>query len=1100
MLRAFKKDQAEFEELYRATADDAVTPQDEHGDAWGPPEALDAFNRARGHALPEAPDAVADPDQPDAAAAREPLATVARPALTDAEVDDARSAWQLCLSGRAIPTVYRPAAEKVARYMLARAYAHEKRVDRFPIFVHPDGAREGYPGVVGENRMMTVKELRDLLGELTATARPKESGPFMAPGHSRITNTHVEQRTEVNCASVGALFLDADNVGDWHDTLRVLSEHGAARLYNRSSGHCPTGCDTHRDPSAHRPAPAIKWHLILPLRTIWTPDGCKSISAARAQWKEQYYPAARFALHVLGDLSGKGFDPPLSQMLSRLYPGAPRPGHPPVDRELKACNGFGFDIAACWNALVELGVADAGEEKQRIERAGAPDGKRSTDWTANGDPPMVAAFKAAPGMYLGAARKGHNVVCPWADKHSDGREMAWLSPDGVFDCKHTHTEGKGKGWWEEVLGKLPDAAREAWKAANKAMQPSAPARVTSAPVRMTGPTLVPSESEVVGMVGAAKVVIETLPARAKADGAARAALSSDILDAALTLHRYDLAEYAQLKMLLRDLKVPASDWKTAMERRQAATQAQSHRLRAVPGVASASPGAVPPPPPDAPPDAPPGDDPDDGPDVFELGDADELARTLLDDMRRQCGTTVGLIYDEFQWWYFSGAGVWKPFEGDPHNIVSSYSGRDVEREDGKGTKALKLPNGAIEGAVKNAIRLAAKPGFFAERIKGVVFRNGFMAMRESFSTVEDKMVWTMALEMLAPEHRARTIFPFDYMGDQVCPPKFGKMLTQIFYPALSQDEHLASAEEQAAWDKERREDAEDRIELLLQYVGLCMMGLGTHFQCVLVLYGIKASNGKSTIMEIIEKLFPVDAVAALPPHEWNNHFNLTQLLNKSVNIAGEIPHQDLSQTNIFKSVVTSDPVTMAFKNKDAFKHRPQCGHIFGANGLPGTSDYSDGFFRRYAIVCCDGRFTDEDGNIDRNIAKTIIASELPQIAAACLWAARRALTDGKLTIPASSKRVKQEWKDGTDQVRGFVSDCCNEIKKGDTGSTVLEELYGRYVGWTRATGHRPMAQNLLGARLNMLGYKRASHKVCRGYKLTLKPKPMELDNRSPPEG
>ena len=90
----------------------------------------------------------------------------------------------------------------------------------------------------------------------------------------------------------------------------------------------------------------MKWHLALPLRETWIPTG--NLNVDRARWKADLYSAARFAMHLTGELTGRGFDRELAQMLCRMYIGAPRdPMHLGVDREVLGRDGLGFDALAC---------------------------------------------------------------------------------------------------------------------------------------------------------------------------------------------------------------------------------------------------------------------------------------------------------------------------------------------------------------------------------------------------------------------------------------------------------------------------------------------------------------------------------------------------------------------------------------------------------------------------------------------------------------------------------------------------------------------------------------------------------------------------------
>ena len=403
--------------------------------------------------------------------------TVQRPDLTPDELRDARDAWMLSLLGQPIPALYRPAAAKAAGYAVARAYDHDDTAGARPVFLHPDGGAEGHPGVYGVNRTWTAPRLAAWIEENTKGVREKGTGPMYSPGHSWRGDDHDPdgamiagaypmaplQRGDDRCRSLGWLFLDADASGDWHTLSDVLGAQGAAFVRSRSSGHCPgSDCPAH-------PEGAVKWHLALPLRETWEPSG--DLNLDRARWKSELYASARFALHLAGDLSGRGFDRELAQFLCRFYVGSPRDAaHIRVAREVVGRDGLGFDVEACLLALEDLGVVDpAPVRAARTAGQFAPGRAWDLD---DGTPPMVAAFLVA-GLYGRQLSNGnHAVVCPWEALHSGGEALdtsTILFPNGKFHCSHSHAEGKaadGEGM-REVLSMLPPDAQAAHEEARR---------------------------------------------------------------------------------------------------------------------------------------------------------------------------------------------------------------------------------------------------------------------------------------------------------------------------------------------------------------------------------------------------------------------------------------------------------------------------------------------------------------------------------------------------------------------------------------------------------------------------------------------------------
>ena len=165
--------------------------------------------------------------------------------LTPDELRDARDAWMLVQLGKPVPTQYRPAAMKVALHCFRRGYDHDEPAGPRPLFLHPDGGREGKPGVYGANRTWSPTQLAGWLTKATGAVRPKGTGPMVSPGHSHRGDDHDAdgvmiagprsplpplQRGDERCRSVGWLFLDADDVGEWDALLGAVGASARGRV------------------------------------------------------------------------------------------------------------------------------------------------------------------------------------------------------------------------------------------------------------------------------------------------------------------------------------------------------------------------------------------------------------------------------------------------------------------------------------------------------------------------------------------------------------------------------------------------------------------------------------------------------------------------------------------------------------------------------------------------------------------------------------------------------------------------------------------------------------------------------------------------------
>ncbi len=504
--------------------------------------------------------------------------TIQRPTLTPAELQDARDAWMLVQLGQPVPTQYRPAALKAAGYAFARGYDHDDVAGPRPLFIHPDGGKEGHPGTHGVNRTWTPTRFAAWVAEKAAGSRPKGTGPMVSPGHSKVADDHDEngemlptaalpalQRGDERCRSVGWLFLDADDVGEWTPVLDAIGMHGGAYVRGRSGSHCPSigGCALH-------PRGQTKWHLALPLREIWAPTG--HLNADRATWKGELYAAARFAFHLVGEVSGRGFDRQLDQLLCRMYVGAPYDTqHAGISREIHGHEGLGFDVRACWAGLEELGIVDAAQVHASRVAATLPPG---TAWgEADGEPPMVAAFKVAS-LYVRPMASGkHAVVCPWESLHTAGATgdtSTILFPNGKFHCKHSHVEGSAAGGagMREVLAMLPMEAQAAHRAAQRQ---AATAAATA-----------PSENAMSdgGMMGG---TLDTLLADLSADP--ECALTPPFIARVAAL---SAADQAKVHARVKELKVPARPFNSALSAALKARRREEDRAAAVERVERAA--------------------------------------------------------------------------------------------------------------------------------------------------------------------------------------------------------------------------------------------------------------------------------------------------------------------------------------------------------------------------------------------------------------------------------------------------------------------------------------------------------------------------------
>lgn len=161
---------------------------------------------------------------------------------------------------------------------------------------------------------------------------------------------------------------------------------------------------------------------------------------------------------------------------------------------------------------------------------------------------------------------------------------------------------------------------------------------------------------------------------------------------------------------------------------------------------------------------------------------------------------------------------------------------------------------------------------------------------------------------------------------------------------------------------------DENIQLLLEEVMGYILLKDQRFQVAFIALG-EGSNGKSTFIKMITNMVGIDNVSAIDYTQVTEKFKIAGLLNKVLNVGEEMPNKLTKQPEIFKKLITGDPVQAEFKNENTFVLRNTAKFIFSANELPPTTDRTHGFYRRWIIIPFNARFNNDnrDLNLDFKI-------------------------------------------------------------------------------------------------------------------------------------
>ena len=430
------------------------------------------------------------------------------------------------------------------------------------------------------------------------------------------------------------------------------------------------------------------------------------------------------------------------------------------------------------------------------------------------------------------------------------------------------------------------------------------------------------------------------------------------------------------------------------------------------------------------------------PRTFQRGDEVELAGAAY----AVLGTSE-LTYDENKLWrYDTGAGVWTEV---PEEVVratlAGFAGAPLLT--GAGAKALCISNRQINGAcdiLRDAILASPGRRKFDDAARGLAFRNGFVQVKGG----------QVGFYYHSAEYLARHAYPFDYLdydhlqqNVSVPVPRLGAFLHNLFSDVAQAEEHA-------------------RIALFQEFVGTCLIGEATTYQRALVLPG-EGDNGKSQALTLAQAAFPPGSVVSLPPQMWSVQFRIAGLAGALGNFVHEIPERDISGGEVFKAVITGDPLRAENKYKSPFDFKPTAGHIFSANTLPGTVDQSSAYWRRFVLLpfTRNMRLAAEH---QLHAAQAVIDAELPAVVGWFLAGAARVQRQGGYTIPQSSVALLDAWKKDADSVLKFAAEECVPSQKQKSAC----ELFGDYSRWASGNNFAPMSSTKFYRRFAKTGIPR----------------------------
>lgn len=250
--------------------------------------------------------------------------------------------------------------------------------------------------------------------------------------------------------------------------------------------------------------------------------------------------------------------------------------------------------------------------------------------------------------------------------------------------------------------------------------------------------------------------------------------------------------------------------------------------------------------------------------------------------------------------------------------------------------------------------------------------------------------------------------------------------------------------------------------LIEEMLGYCLLRRNELGKCFILTGG--GSNGKSTLLDVLEAMLGEDNISSVDLKELNDRFKTYQLEGKLANIGDDISNQYIEDNSIFKKLVTGEKVNVERKGKDPYDINNYSKLIFSANDLPRINDLSDGLKRRLMFIPFNAKFTKKDPDFDPWIKDKLLTNEsLEYMLKISLSGLDRILQNKKFTPCQACDTVWKEYEAVNNPVVAF-------LEETEIDTQICDDVYKQYQVWCIEGGLKSLSKPSFGREIKKHGY------------------------------
>lgn len=408
---------------------------------------------------------------------------------------------------------------------------------------------------------------------------------------------------------------------------------------------------------------------------------------------------------------------------------------------------------------------------------------------------------------------------------------------------------------------------------------------------------------------------------------------------------------------------------------------------------------------------------------LEIGSDVEIAKRLKASLGNEYGP---VIFAENAFWRFAGTHWDKLGDKELRLACHRFDGATYFSNSGRPI-TIKLNKSRLDSIINECAILSGDATFFSEPKCGINCASGFIRFDSD---------GVPALEPHNPDHRCRHVLPGHWSGpsDEEVPPEslLGRLLKGAF---------------------KGEEDIEEKVHLLAQLAGATALGYATKIKQprAAILYGLTAENGKSQILDVLRGLLPPSAVCSIAVARMSDEKHVVGLAGKLLNASDELSG-DAVASDVFKAVVTGEPIEGRDVFKSRVEFRPQAQHIFATNVLPPFKGGIDRGVQRRLLIIPFQRTIPMEERVE-NIGRRIPLEEPDILLAWAITGASSVIKNRNYAVPASCIAALTSWVIEADPVLAWLEERTVAVDAENDPGITSRFAFNKFVHWAEDEGY-----------------------------------------------